>query len=123
MFKAVLSGADEARNAFKDFLHKKEEITKHVLTSKLKAIRLKYCQAVDTGRKTGRGIVVFERGSPAMKQIKRGLESSDLGNDATELLNTQVGNVYDDDLKHTESIGKSQEAISSPIQNKKLRRV
>ena len=52
-----------------------------------------------------------------MEQIKGGLESSDLGDDATELLNTQVGNVYDNDLEHTESIGKSQEAISSQTRN------
>ena len=41
MFKAVLPGADEERNAFKNFPHKKEEITKQVLTSKLnKALQL-----------------------------------------------------------------------------------
>ena len=130
MFKAVLPGADEERNAFKDFPHKKEEITKQVLTSKLKAIRLKYRQAVDTGRKTGHGRVVLifyelcEKvwgGSPATEQIKGGLESSNLaGDNDTELLNTQVGNVhvYDYDLEHTESIGKHQSVAQ--IQNKKI---
>ena len=69
------------------FPHKKEEITKQVVTSKLKAIRLKFRQAVDSGRRSGHGRVVMlfyelcERvwgGSPATKQIKGGIESSEL---------------------------------------------
>ena len=33
----------------------KEEISKQVLTSKLKAIHLKYRQAIDSGRRSGHG--------------------------------------------------------------------
>ena len=51
LFKAQLPGdGREERNAG-DFPHKPEEITKQVMTSKLKAIRLKYRQAVDSGKK------------------------------------------------------------------------
>ena len=71
----------------KDYPHKKEEITKQVVTSKLKGIRLKYHQAVDSGRRSGHGRVVllyFEwcekiwGGSPATEQIVTGVESTDL---------------------------------------------
>ena len=64
-------------------------------------------------------LIFYERFGEATEQIKGDLESSDLHDDAIELLNTQAGNVYDNDLKHTESIGKSQEAISSIIKIEK----
>ena len=43
----------------RSFPHKKEEVTKQIVTSKLKAIRLKFRQAVDSGRKSGHGQVVM----------------------------------------------------------------
>ena len=43
----------------KDYPHKGEEITKQCLTNKLKSIRLKYRQAVDTGKRSGHGRVVL----------------------------------------------------------------
>ncbi|KAG5266445.1 hypothetical protein AALO_G00232170 [Alosa alosa] len=43
----------------KEFPHKKQDITKAQLTSKLKAIRNKYRQAVKTGRKSGHGRVIL----------------------------------------------------------------
>ena len=43
----------------KDYPHKREEITKQCLTNKLKSIRLKYRQAVDTGKRSGHGRVVL----------------------------------------------------------------
>ena len=70
----------------KDFPHKKNELTKSVLTSKLKAIRSKYRQAVDNGRRSGHGRVVmifYEHcseiwgGSPATAAMAAGLESSE----------------------------------------------
>ena len=69
------------------FPYKKEEITKQVVTSKLKAIRLKFRQAVDSGKRSGHGHVVMlfyelcERlwgGCPATEQIKGRIESSEL---------------------------------------------
>ena len=39
----------EAEESGKDYPHSKVEITKQVVTSKLKVIRLKQCQAVDSG--------------------------------------------------------------------------
>ena len=41
----------------KNYPHAKEEITKQIVTTKLKAIRQKYRQAVDTGRRSGHGRV------------------------------------------------------------------
>ena len=35
----------------KDFIHKKEEITKQVVSTKLYAVGIKFRQAVDTGEK------------------------------------------------------------------------
>ena len=78
---------DNNENILKDFPHSKEQITKQIVTSKLKAIRLKYRQAVDSGRRSGHGRVVLifyelcEKvwgGSPATEQIEGGLETIDL---------------------------------------------
>ena len=78
---------DEGKKIGKDYPHKKEEITKATLTSKLKSIRRKFRQAVDSKRRSGHGRVVLlyfddcERiwgGSPATVQINSGIESFDL---------------------------------------------
>ena len=45
---------DDNSDAPKNFPHKKEVI-EEILTSKLKVIRLKFRQAVDSGRKSGHG--------------------------------------------------------------------
>ena len=75
---------DEAKELNKDYPHKKNELTKQVVTTKLKAIRTKYRQAVDSGRISGHGRVVFMYfdlcesiwgGSPATEQIPSGFES------------------------------------------------
>ena len=75
----------------KGFPHRKESITKQILTSNLKAIRLKYRQAVESGRKSGHGRVVmlyYELcqnvwgGSPATEQIDGGIETVELVPDA-----------------------------------------
>ena len=86
--QAELPSTEEAaRNSPKDYPHTKEQVTKQILSTKLKAIRLKYRQAVDSGRKSGHGRVVLlyyelcERvwgGSPATQQIDGGLESGDI---------------------------------------------
>ncbi|ROI80765.1 hypothetical protein DPX16_0097 [Anabarilius grahami] len=69
-----------------DYPHSKDEVTKLTLTTKLKAIRLKYRHAVDSGRRSGHGRVVLlycelcEQiwgGSPA---INCGIETSDINN-------------------------------------------
>ena len=79
---------DNSRGSGKDFPHKGEEISKQCLTNKLKSIRLKYRQAVDTGKRSGHGRVVllyYEHcegiwgGSPATQQLAAGLESTDIG--------------------------------------------
>jgi len=82
------ASAEEMSNLLKDYPHTKEQVTKQILTTKLKAVRLKFRQAVDSGRRSGHGRVVMlyyemcERiwgGSPATEQIETGLESTDVG--------------------------------------------
>ena len=41
-----------------EFPHESEEINKTILTNKLKAIRIKFRAAVDSGRKSGHGRIV-----------------------------------------------------------------
>jgi len=50
---------EAAKELQKDYPHKKSEITKQVLTTKLKAIRIKFRQAVDSGRRSGHGRVIL----------------------------------------------------------------
>ena len=74
-------------DVIKDFPHKKEQITKQIVSSKLKSVRLKFRQAVDSRRRSGHGRVVMifyelcEKlwgGSPATEQIEGGIESTEL---------------------------------------------
>ena len=85
-YSAHYPSPEDAAAIDKDFPHKKDELTKSVLTSKLKAIRNKYRQVVDNGRRSGHGRIVmifYEHcseiwgGSPATAAIADGLESSE----------------------------------------------
>ena len=80
----------------------RDKISKQVLTSKLKAIRIKYRAAVDSGRRSGHGQVVlifFEQcekiwgGCPTTERIDSGLESTDLNSTQTcaEIDESQTG--------------------------------
>lgn len=78
---------EDNTNPCKNFPHKKDDMKLQTLTSKLKAIRLKFRQAVDSGRRSGHGRVVMiyhelcERvwgGSPATEQIDAGIETVEL---------------------------------------------
>ena len=86
VYSAQYPSPEDAAAIGKDFPHKKNGLTKSVLTSKLKAIRSKYRQAVDNGRRSGHGRVVmifYEHcseiwgGSPATAAMEAGLESSE----------------------------------------------
>jgi len=60
LFEEHLPGSDDERmRVDKDYPHTKEEVSKQVITSKLKTIRSKYRQAVDSGRRSGHGRVVM----------------------------------------------------------------
>ena len=92
MQQELPSSVEEAGNLLKNYPHTKEQITKPVLTTKLKAIRLKFRQAVDAGKRSGHGRVVMlyyelcERiwaGSPATEQIGAGVESVDIDSAAS----------------------------------------
>lgn len=70
-----------------EYPHVKEEITRAHLTTKMKAVRGKYRNAVDTGRRSGHGRVVLlyyelcEQvwgGSPATTTIQSGIETNEL---------------------------------------------
>lgn len=49
LFVAALPD-DDSGDMMRSYPHKKEEITKQVVVSKLKTIRIKFRQAVDSGR-------------------------------------------------------------------------
>ena len=51
--------AEDAEKLGKDFPHNKEDITKLIVTSKLKSVRVIYRKAVDSGRRSGHGRVVL----------------------------------------------------------------
>ena len=81
----------------KDYQHTKMELTKAILTTKLKNIRTKYRKAVDAGKKSGYGrvILIFYElcekiwgGSPATTQIQGGVESTDLVEDGSNNAST-----------------------------------
>lgn len=83
----LLNSAKEAEELGKDYPHGKDEITNQVIAFKLKGIRLKYCLAVNSGRRSGhgRGVLLYfqwcekyQGGSPATEQIGSGVESADL---------------------------------------------
>ncbi|KAM6894895.1 uncharacterized protein PEZ65_022501 [Lycodopsis pacificus] len=74
----------DATHVGKDFPHNKDELTKVQLTTKVKAIRVRYRQVVDFGKRSGHGRVVllyFELcqciwgGSPATTAIRHGIET------------------------------------------------
>ena len=84
--------ADETKELAKEYPHTKDDLTKKVLSAKLKSIRGKFREAIDSGRRSGHGRVVLlyyelcERiwgGSPATQQLDTGIESTDL-NDVTD---------------------------------------
>ena len=81
----------------KDYPH--TDITKQVLTTKLKAIRIKFRQAVDSGRKSGHNGVVFLYlnlcehiwgGSLATDQIVSGVENIEMDLEATSTSSTET---------------------------------
>ena len=51
--------ADDSQVFDKNYPHKKEQVQLKAITSKLKAIRLKFRQAVESGRRSGHGRVVM----------------------------------------------------------------
>ena len=84
LFNDQYPSQENASSIGKDYPHQKGELIKSILTSKLKHIRQKSRQAVDSGRRSGHGRVVllyFEQcelvwgGSPATETIPSGLES------------------------------------------------
>ena len=104
---------DERMRVDKDYPHTKKEVSKQVITSKLKAICLKYRQSVDSRRKSGHGRVVMlyselcERvwgGSSATEQVLSGMESTDLdANSANSSSTTEVHMLSEDTLPDEES--------------------
>lgn len=87
MFNNQYPSPENAEKIGKEYPHKMGDLSKSVLTSKLKMIRKKFREAVDSGRKSGHGRVVllyFEvcqeiwGGSPATTTIAGGVETSEI---------------------------------------------
>ena len=53
------ANSEEAYGFGKDYRLTKEELTKAILTAKLKNIKSKFCKDVDSGRKSSHGRVVL----------------------------------------------------------------
>ena len=113
------SNPEEAKEMGKDFPHKNEEITKQAVSAKLKAIRLKYRQAVDSGRRSGHGRVVLlyfewcERiwgGSPATEQLSSGVETVDFDESQVSEQETQSSS-FDPSLTSTTTESEEVDAI------------
>ena len=90
MFQAEYPDSENAAALGKEYPHKPEDITKTTLSTKLKAVRKKFREAVDSGKKSGHGRVVllyYELcqeiwgGSPATNTRSSDLESSTLIDD------------------------------------------
>ena len=120
---------DEAKEMCKDYPHTKLDMTKKVLTAKLKAVRSKYREAVDSGRRSGHGRVVLlyyelcERiwgGSPATQQLEVGVETCDLTSElptSTPSITNSESGAADESPAHEESNADSIENSSSSIQD------
>ena len=104
------SDSEEVREMGKDFPHKKEEIAKQAVTTKLKAVQ--YRQAMDSGQKSHCRVVLLyfewcERisgGSPAIEQISSGVETVDLDESQTSEQEAQSSSL-DSSLTTTETEG------------------
>ena len=92
MKEELPASVEEAKDMCKDYPHTKVDMTKKVLTAKLKAVRSKYQEAVDSGRRSGHGCVMLlyyelcERiwgGPPATQQLEVGVETCDLTSELT----------------------------------------
>ena len=87
LFLAQYPSEHDAAQIEKEFPHQNNEVNKSIITSKLKAIRLKFRAAVDCGKKSGHGRVVliyFEKcqeiwgGSPATTTMASGIETQEI---------------------------------------------
>ena len=122
--------SDEAKEMTKDYPHTKEELTKSIVTTKLKNIRTKYRKAVDSGKRSGHGRVVtiyFDLcekiwgGSPATTQISTGVESSDLFESPEIPSNEGDTNTENclDQANDSVNSGQSEDSESSTIQRRR----
>ena len=87
LFQAQYPSPENAAQLGKEFPRKENELTKLILTSKMKAIRSKFRAAIDSGRKSGHGRVVllfFDicqdiwGGSPATTTLASGIETAEI---------------------------------------------
>ena len=111
---------EEARdNWIKDYPHTRYQITKKVLTSKLKAIRIKFREAVDSGRRSGHGRVVLlyyewcEKiwgGLPATEVIGSGFE-------ITEIVKAELQNEEDNTTNESTPTSSNIEDADETYQN------
>ena len=99
------SDSEEARVMGKDFPHKTEEITKQAVATKLKAVQLKYRQAVVMAELCCCNLNCvngFGGGSPATEQISSRVETVDLDESQASEQETQSSSL-DSSLTTTET--------------------
>nr|XP_023698025.1 uncharacterized protein LOC111859494 isoform X1 [Paramormyrops kingsleyae] len=98
-YKEHYPSREEAQTLAKDYPHSLEDISKVIISTKLKAVRIKYRQALDSGRRRGHGRVIllyFELceaiwgGSPATQTIPHGIESGDMRGQTEDSLSTST---------------------------------
>ena len=112
-YKEGYPTAEDAKKLGKDFPHNKEDITKLIVTSKLKSVRVKYRQAVDSGRTSGHGRVVllyFE----LCKQIWGGSSATVMASSGIETTDTVVVIDDNDDANEDAGDGDVIDQISQP---------
>uniref|UniRef100_A0AAV2K0W3 MADF domain-containing protein n=1 Tax=Knipowitschia caucasica TaxID=637954 RepID=A0AAV2K0W3_KNICA len=106
-----------------EFPHSNGEITsKAQITSKLKAVRTKYRKAVDTGKRSGQGRVVFIffelcqqvwGGSPATETIAGGLETADCEDDDPAITRSSTPLSESQENVENENSGSSSGVVNS----------
>ena len=120
------ANSEEAYQFGKDYRHTKEELTKAILTAKLKNIKSKFRKAVDSGRKSGHGRVVFlyfelcEKiwgGSPATTEISGGIESTELtqGIEPANVTDESLNDPSDDGNERDESTSSSTDGTERSV--------
>jgi hypothetical protein len=112
IFKEELPDTEEEAKVLSKSYHLKTEMTKTILSTKLKNIRLRYRKAVDMKNKSGQGRVVYVHydicakiwgGRPATEQMNSGIETDDIliddeedDNITTDTTNTAMSSVSEE---------------------------
>lgn len=87
LFQSELPETGDTRQLLKDYPHTRDQVSKEIIATKLKAIRNKFRQAVDSKKRSGHGRVIYcyfdlcEKiwgGSPATELNESGVETAEV---------------------------------------------